>query len=137
MKKLLSVILLISMLACTLSMLTFSANAVPALTPPAGKDTYIITDKTEYLYGEPIYVLGSSPDTSGKDWIGISPKGDNSASIYWIYVKDAKDKVINIKETKKTTSMSSYYDLPTGEYTIYIIPNDKAAYFPFGIFIVF
>jgi len=125
MKKLLSVILLISMLACTLSMLTFAGSAVPMLTPPEGNDTYILTDKTEYYYGEPIYVLGaSSPNTKGTDWIGISPKGDSTASIYWEYVKDANGKVFEIKTVHKTKSMSQYHDLPVGEYTVYIIPDD-------------
>ncbi len=89
------------------------------------KDTYIVTDKTEYYVGEPVYVAASSVNSGGKDWVGIFPKGHLGASIYWDYISDVKDKTFNIKHASHSgSSMSDYFSLPAGEYTLYIIPDD-------------
>lgn len=98
---------------------------IPELKLPAG-DMYIVTDKTEYYVGEPIYVGASSTNAGGKDWIGIFPKGYVGPSIYWDYVSTVgKGVTFNIKEAGNSgSSMSDYFGIPEGEYTIYIIPDD-------------
>lgn len=98
---------------------------IPSLTLP-GKDTYIVTDKTEYYVGEPVYVAASSVNGSGKDWIGIFPKGHVGPSIYWDYISTVgKGNVFNIKKAGNMgSSMSAYFGLPEGEYTLHIIPDD-------------
>lgn len=100
-------------------------NKMPELTLPE-KETYIVTDKTEYFVGEPVYVAASSVNAGGKDWIGIFPKGYVGPSIYWDYISTVgKGKTFDIKKASHTgSSMSAYFGLPEGEYTVYIIPND-------------
>ncbi len=102
-----------------------NGEQAPELTLP-DKDTYIVTDKTEYFVGDPIYVAASSPNAEGKDWIGIFPKGYVGASIYWDYLSDVgKGTTFNIKSAGHSgSSMSDYFGIPEGEYTLYIIPND-------------
>ena len=96
----------------------------PTLTPP-DKDTYIVTDKTEYFVGEPVWVMAGSKNSGGKDWIGIFPKGYVGPSIYWDYISDVKNETFNIKHASHSgSSMSDYFGLPEGEYTLYIIPDD-------------
>ena len=99
-------------------------SKTPELTPP-DKDVYVVTDKTEYFVGEPVYVLAGSANTSGKDWIGIFPKGHVGAAIYWEYISDVKNETFNIKYSSHSgSSMSNYFGLPEGEYTLYVIPDD-------------
>lgn len=97
----------------------------PESTAPSG-DTYIKADKTSYVVGEPIYVTASSKNESGKDWIGIWPKGEMGASIYWEYLNDVgKGKPFDIRHTSHSgASRSAYFGIPVGEYTLYLIPND-------------
>lgn len=97
----------------------------PTITPPSG-DTYLVTDKTTYKVGDPIYILASSQNASGKDWVGIFPKGHVGPSIYWDYLTlIGKDKVYDIKKaTHQGSSMSAYFGIPAGEYTLYLIPNN-------------
>lgn len=100
-------------------------NKIPELTLP-DKDTYIVTDKTEYFVGEPVYVAASSVNAGGKDWIGIFPKGHIGPSIYWDYISTVgKGQTFEIKKASNMgSSMSDYFGLPEGEYTLYIIPDD-------------
>ena len=100
-------------------------NTKPELSLPA-QDTYIVTDKTEYYVGEPVYVAASSVNAGGKDWIGIFPKGHIGPSIYWDYISTVgKGKTFEIKKASNMgSSLSAYYGLPEGEYTLYIIPDD-------------
>ena len=102
-----------------------STEKIPELTLP-DKDTYIVTDKTEYFVGEPVYVAASSANAGGKDWIGIFPKGYVGPSIYWDYISTVgKGKTFDIETASHMgNSMSDYFGLPAGEYTLYIIPND-------------
>lgn len=98
---------------------------IPELTAPADTDTYIVTDKDEYIVGESVYVLASSTNASTKDWVGIWPKGESGASIYWEYITSVQGKVFDIKKAANAgSSRTEYYGLPEGEYTLYIIPND-------------
>ena len=104
--------------------ITADPNAIPKLTAPA-QDNFIVTDKTEYYVGEPVWVLTGSKNSSGKDWIGIFPKGFIGASIYWEYISDVKGSVFNIKHSSHSgSSMSDYFGLPAGEYTLYLIPDN-------------
>lgn len=88
-------------------------------------ETLLITDKTSYNAGEPVYVTAAG----GKDaWVGIYRKGDKPGegsgcvdSIYWYYV--AKDNHINggsydIMKQYYNNTRSDYYQLPSGEYTL-------------------
>lgn len=84
------------------------------------------TNKTVYTEGESILVTASSLNELGKDWVGIWPKGGTGVSIYWEYIsKVGQNKEFDIrKASNKGASMSMYFGIPAGEYTIYIIPND-------------
>ena len=82
---------------------------IPTLTPPTDTDTYIVTDKDEYIVGESIYVLASSTNTSTKDWVGIWPKGDSGASIYWEYISSVQGEVFDIKKASNTGASKSEY----------------------------
>jgi len=102
-----------------------AASKTPELTLP-DKDTYIVTDKAEYYVGEPVYVAASSINAGGKDWVGIFPKGHIGPSIYWDYISTVgKGKTFEIKKASNMgSSLSAYFGLPEGEYTLYIIPDD-------------
>ena len=74
MKKIITAILITAMLLSLIPVtLTVSADTTASLT----------TDKTTYLEGEPILVTAQSTNSSGKDWVGIFPKGHVGPSIFW------------------------------------------------------
>ena len=100
-------------------------NAPPALTPPA-KDTSLITDKSTYTVGDPIWIMAASQNASGKDWVGIFPKDHIGPSIYWDYLTlIGMNKAYDIKKsTHQGASLSAYFGIPAGEYTLYLIPNN-------------
>lgn len=100
-------------------------NAPPALTPPA-QDTYLITDKSTYTVGDPIWIMAASQNASGKDWVGIFPKDHIGPSIYWDYLTlIGMNKAYDIKKsTHQGASLSAYFGIPAGEYTLYLIPNN-------------
>ncbi len=116
---------ILKMIDITITAAPENEEKIPELTLPE-KDNFIVTDKTEYFVGEPIYVAASSTNASGKDWIGIFPKGYVGPSIYWDYISTVgKGNTFNIKKASNMgSSMSDYFGLPAGEYTIHIIPND-------------
>jgi len=100
-------------------------SKIPTIELPE-KDPYVVTDKKEYFVGEPVYVAASSANAGGKDWVGIFPKGYVGPSIFWEYISDAgKGVTFNIKTASHAgSSMSDYFNLPEGEYTLYVIPDD-------------
>ena len=100
-------------------------SAPPALTPPA-QDTYLITDKSTYTVGDPIWIMAASQNASGKDWVGIFPKDHIGPSIYWDYLTlIGMNKAYDIKKsTHQGASLSAYFGIPAGEYTLYLIPNN-------------
>ena len=116
MKKIISVLLLTVMLISAFSSM---------LTVSAATETILTTDKTTYTQGEPILVTAKSENSTGKDWIGITVKGDASgAAIYWDYLTDVTENFNISKATHKGKNRNEYYNLPAGEYTVLIIPND-------------
>lgn len=118
MKKIISVLLLTAMLLSALSSL-FTVSATEP-TP-----THLSTDKTTYKVGEPVLITARSENSSGKDWVGITVKGDKTgAAIYWDYLTDITENFNISKATNKGKSRAEYYDLPAGEYSIILIPND-------------
>ena len=116
MKKLISALLLTAMLLTAFSS-TFTVSAAA--------ETILTTDKTTYTQGEPILVTAKSENSSGKDWLGITVKGDETgAAIYWDYLSDITENYDISKATHKGKNREQYYILPAGEYTVFIIPND-------------
>ena len=116
MKKLISALLLTAMLLTAFSS-TFTVSAAA--------ETILTTDKTTYTQGEPILVTAKSENSSGKDWLGITVKGDETgAAIYWDYLSDITENYDISKATHKGKNREQYYSLPAGEYTVFIIPND-------------
>ena len=116
MKKLISALLLTAMLLTAFSS-TFTVSAAA--------ETILTTDKTTYTQGEPILVTAKSENSSGKDWLGITVKGDESgAAIYWDYLSDITENYDISKATHKGKNREQFYGLPAGEYTVFIIPND-------------
>jgi len=115
MKKIVSVIILAAILLSTVSVLSVSAAV----------ETILTTDKTTYIQGEPIIVNAKSENSSGKDWVGISVKGDETgAAIYWEYIADTPENFNIATASHKASGRPEYHDLPAGEYTLFIIPND-------------
>ena len=116
MKKLISALLLtVTLLSLFSSMLIVSAAT----------ETVLTTDKTTYTQGDPILVTAKSENSSGKDWVGITVKGDETgAAIYWDYLTDVTENFDVSKASHKGKNRETYYDLPAGEYTVFIIPND-------------
>lgn len=102
-----------------------NAPKIPELTLP-DKDTYIVTDKTEYVVGDTIYVAASSVNAGGTDWVGIFPKGHVGPAIYWEYISTVgKGTTFDITKVSHIgSSMSEYYNFPAGEYTLYLIPDN-------------
>ena len=116
MKQLISALLLTAMLLTAFSS-TFTVSAAA--------ETILTTDKTTYTQGEPILVTAKSENSSGKDWLGITVKGDETgAAIYWDYLSDITENYDISKATHKGKNREQYYGLPAGEYTVFIIPND-------------
>ena len=116
MKKLISALLLTAMLLTAFSS-TFTVSAAA--------ETILTTDKTTYTQGEPILVTAKSENSSGKDWLGITVKGDETgAAIYWDYLSDITENYDISKATHKGKNREQFYGLPAGEYTVFIIPND-------------
>lgn len=95
------------------------------LTVSAATETILTTDKTTYTQGEPILITAKSENSSGKDWVGITIKGDETgAAIYWDYLNAITENFNIAKASNKGKSRAEYFNLPAGEYTILIIPND-------------
>ena len=116
MKKLISALLLTAMLLTAFSS-TFTVSAAA--------ETILTTNKTTYTQGEPILVTAKSENSSGKDWLGITVKGDETgAAIYWDYLSDITENYDISKATHKGKNREQFYGLPAGEYTVFIIPND-------------
>lgn len=104
-----------------------SADSADTTAPKPSGDTYLVTDKTQYIVGEPIYVTASSENASGKDWVGIWPKGYVGQSIHWEYLSTiGKGKPYDIRSAPNRGGgqMTAYHGIPEGEYTLYLIPND-------------
>ena len=116
MKKSTAIILLISIVLTALSaILPISADSAAKLT----------TNKTTYYEGEPIIVNASSANASGKDWLGITVKGDKTgASIRWNYLTEIGAD-FDIREASRLgKNRENLYSIPAGEYTVFIIPDD-------------
>lgn len=116
MKKLASLFLVASMVFALLSAcISISAAGSATLT----------TDKTVYYEGEPIIVNASSTNASGKDWLGVTVKGDKTgASIRWNYLTEIGANFDIRTATRLGKNRESLYSLPAGEYTVFIIPDN-------------
>lgn len=115
MKKLISAFILVAMLLASVSALSVSAAT----------ETILTTDKTTYVQGEPIIINAKSENSSGKDWVGISIKGDETgAAIYWEYISDLTENFDISKASHIAEGRPEYHSLPAGEYTLFIIPNN-------------
>lgn len=83
----------------------------------------ISTDKTQYIEGEDILVTAYG---TGTDWVGLYLPGDklgSDASIYWYYVEGNEE--VSLTEVGDTnSSRAAYFDIPAGEYRLYLLAND-------------
>lgn len=90
----------------------------------------ISTDKTVYYEGENIFATAIG---EGKDWVIVALASETTESsvawkncIYWYYVAQdghTSGAPVNIKQ-KGNASMSAYYDIPAGEYRLFLCQND-------------
>ena len=95
----------------------------------AEETSILSTDKDVYLVGESIWVTAYG-SAENKDWIGIQPKDDTGNSIYWYYITDATNGVpVDIKASGSTSTRpdANDYNLPAGDYVIYLVPNNGYA----------
>ena len=116
MKKLISTLLLAATLLALLPLsINVSATATPMLT----------TNKTTYIEGEPIIINAASTNASGKDWLGITVKGDaTNAAIRWNYLTETTADFDIRKASRLGKNRNDLYSIPAGEYTVFIIPDD-------------
>lgn len=74
----------------------YNAYDTVYITVTAEKSAYVKTNKTQYVYGEDIYVSAADP-TKSKTWVGIYKKGDKIGSVdsvYWYYTDNSGSPVI-------------------------------------------
>lgn len=95
--------------------------------PAFAEEPVLTTNKTTYNIGEPIIVTASSANTSGKDWVGLVV-GDNSdwGTLRWAYLNEFSGS-LDIRLAPHVASggyFAAYQDIPAGEYTIYLMPDD-------------
>ena len=95
----------------------------------------ITTDKTEYKFGEPIYVTVNTDayEASDLDWVGLYKKGESVdpnnggvVSIYWYYVGDF-DATVDINwRTNPAVKNDNSRDpeFGPGEYSVVLLAND-------------
>jgi len=93
--------------------------------PVSAQEPYLQTNKDVYTQGEPILVNAYSENSSGKDWIGIIQKGRYSEAIKWEYMKNVTADFDITEASNLGPNRVEYWDLPPGEYTILILPNDQ------------
>ena len=126
MKRLIVLLLCLCMMLPLLAMLPFDALAAEAK---------FTLEKTIFVQGEPIMV---TPEGSGKDWIGIAPKGKvNSGGVYWCYIAEGvgsglqaghgSGTPVDIRSVYAATGHEDYHGLPVGEYTVFWVPNNGSA----------
>ncbi len=117
MKKFIACLVLICMMLTVLMSLTIVAQGAS-----------VSTDKSSYFTGESINVTAVG---TGNDWVGLYLKNDNLSSgvesIYWYYVAmdgNESGQAKNIKNAEnKNSSRSAYFDIPAGEYTVYLFSS--------------
>ncbi len=94
---------------------------------PTVAEKTLTTDKTEYTEGESINVTAVG---EGDDWVGIYLRNDTletDQSIRWYYVARDGNTSGSTKDMRKAEetndSRSAYFDIPAGEYSIYLLEN--------------
>ena len=108
------------MLAVLLSAVLLPAMAMEPTEVP------LQTDKTTYVEGEPIMVTAVG---SGSDWVGIYLRDDTLkvvTSIRWYYVAmdgNTSGMTKNIFDAEYTNNRPDVWDLPAGEYSIYLLAD--------------
>lgn len=112
-----------------------SVNITITDAPPEGdwglsEEKPLVTDKTEYKEGDPIYVKALG---SGKDWVGLYCAGETPptgmpVSIYWFYVEEnghAAGDTVNLREERFNPDREEYGDIPAGEYRLVLCTDDS------------
>ena len=117
MKKIISLLILSAIFVTTLL----------AILPVNAATSTLTTDKTTYVRGEPIKISAASDNASGKDWVGIAPKDLYVGTIRWDYLKDITGDydITAASNQASNETLKPYMNFPEGEYTIYLIENDK------------
>ncbi len=123
MKRILALVLLLSLVLAALAAL-----------PIAAAEPRLATDKTTYAPGEPILVTATG---EGKDWVGLyraadsyDPSAGGQVSIYWYYVAadgNASGDTVNLYEADYNNFASRpefASGLPAGEYKVVLLAND-------------
>ncbi len=108
--------------------ITIKSGGGTAVDPvPSGKT--VTTDKSVYTEGEPILTTATG---EGYDWVGLYLRTDklvDDQAIRWYYVARDGNKPGDTKDMRKAektnSSRSAYFDVPAGEYTVYLCENDK------------
>lgn len=83
---------------------------------------YVKTNKTEYAYGENIYVSAAGTDNS-KTWVGIYKKEDKVGSVdsvYWYYTDNSGAPVIIQNQEYNPNNSIKSEIITNGEYVVYL-----------------
>lgn len=88
----------------------------------------LTTDKSVYTEGEPILATATG---DGYDWVGLYLRTDilqTHTSIRWYYVARDGNRSGEAKDMRKAENTNSnraaLFDVPAGEYTVYLCEND-------------
>lgn len=95
--------------------------------PTSAAEPKLSTNKTTYTPGEAILVSASSDNSSGKDWIGIAPKGlTTGGTIAWEYINKIGESydITSAPNRGSADVLTPYLNFPEGEYVVYLIPDD-------------
>ena len=97
-------------------------------TGPSGAEKTLTTDHTVYTEGEPILATAIG---DGFDWVGLYLRTDilgTHTSIRWYYVARDGNRSGEAKDLRKAentnSNRSAFFNVPAGDYTIYLCEND-------------
>ena len=115
---------IVSLVICAVLLFSVTVFVIPTV---AAAEAVLTTDKTTYYVGEPIKVSASSPNSIGKDWVGMTVKGHNNwGNLRWVYVNDMSDgyDIRKAPNTSSSKKLAPYQTFPAGEYSLYLVPDD-------------
>lgn len=105
----------------------YNAYDTVYITVTAEKSAYVKTNKTQYVYGEDIYVSAADPAKS-KTWVGIYKKGDKIGdvdSVYWYYTDNSGSPVILQTQSYNENNSNKSEVLKEGTYEIHLFKETE------------
>ena len=126
MKRLISLLLAVTLVLSLFSGLSLSANAT---------GSYEISfDKESYYVGESVWVTVTGTNISDKDWVALYAPGDvipDTPSIAWQYMPSINGKAVDFRNDSagdldwKTNNRTEWWSFPAGTYRVVVFDNDS------------